>query len=373
MTRNPNLPSGSGVAVVGTGYGCLTHVPALRRAGFTVHALVGRDADRTAQRAARLGIPHAFTDVAAALAHPGIDAVTVATPPSAHADIVLQAVQAGKHVLCEKPFGRNAAEAARMLTAAERAGVVHLVGCEFRYATAQALAARAVADGAIGTPRLATLLTLLPMFADPRATAPAWWFDPEFGGGWLNAHAAHGIDQIRTTLGEFAGLSAGLTRTRERGSGTAEDAYSIHFELATGVDGVAQSSIASSGPLLMTTRITGSSGSLWIEGDQVCLADVHGRTTLVAPPDPAAAAPEPPPPDLLVTAYDRLHATGIDLTPYTRLAATFRSLIEDGKPLPGPIPATFADGLALARVLDAVRRSARERRWVQLAATDTDG
>ena len=58
----------------------------------------------------------------------GVDAVAVATPPHAHAAIVLAALAAGKHVLCEKPFARNAAEARTMLAAAEGAGVVHLLG-----------------------------------------------------------------------------------------------------------------------------------------------------------------------------------------------------------------------------------------------------
>jgi len=98
-----------GAAVVGTGFGCLTHVRALRTAGFEVHALVGRDPDKTTARAERFEIPHAFTSLAEALAIPGVDAVTIATPPHTHAPLVLDAVRADKHVLCEKPFARDAA------------------------------------------------------------------------------------------------------------------------------------------------------------------------------------------------------------------------------------------------------------------------
>ena len=74
-----------GAVVVGTGFGCRVHVPALRNAGFTVHALVGRDAARTQRRADRLGIPRACTTLADALALEGVDAVTIATPPDTHA------------------------------------------------------------------------------------------------------------------------------------------------------------------------------------------------------------------------------------------------------------------------------------------------
>src|ERR1700724_90141 len=93
-----------GVAVVGTGFGCLTHVRALRAAGFEVLTLVGRDPEKTKLRAAYFDIPNASTDFGTALDIPGVDAVAIATPPHTHGPLVLQAVAAGRHVLCEKPF-----------------------------------------------------------------------------------------------------------------------------------------------------------------------------------------------------------------------------------------------------------------------------
>src|SRR5689334_21180781 len=180
-----------GVAVVGTGFGCLTHVRALRAAGLDVVALVGQDPAKTEARAERFGVPHADTDVGAVLARPEVDAVTIATPPHTHAPIALAAVEAGKHVICEKPFARDAGEAERMLAAAEAAGVVHLVGTEFRWDTGQALLRRVVRDGAIGTPRMALFLLHIPLLADPGAEVPAWWSDRAAGGGWLGAHASH--------------------------------------------------------------------------------------------------------------------------------------------------------------------------------------
>src|SRR5439155_25149351 len=154
---------GLGAAVVGTGFGCLTHVRALRAAGFEVHALVGRDPDKTAERAARFEIPNAMTSLADAVAVPGVDVVAVATPPHTHAALVLEAVGAGKHVGCEKPFARDAAEARKMRDAADAAGFVHLLGSEFRGAPGQAPAARVIAGGAIGEPRVGTFLLHMPL------------------------------------------------------------------------------------------------------------------------------------------------------------------------------------------------------------------
>src|SRR5258705_953604 len=99
-----------GAAVVGTGFGARVHVPALRAAGFDVRALVGRDAERTARRAERLGIEHAYTSMGDALAL-GVDAVTIAAPPDAHAALSIEACDAGRHVICEKPFALDGAEA----------------------------------------------------------------------------------------------------------------------------------------------------------------------------------------------------------------------------------------------------------------------
>ena len=354
-----------GVAVVGTGFGCLTHLRGLRNAGFDVLALVGRDPDKTAQRAERFDVPSGLTSLTDALALPGVDAVTIATPPHTHAAIALEAIAAGKHVLCEKPFARDTAEARQMLDAAEAAGIVHLLGTEFRWATGQALAARVIASGAIGEPRLATFLLQIPMLADPAGELPAWWADGGEGGGWLGAQAAHVVDQVRSSLGEITGVSAGLNVVSDRPM-TAEDSYTIHFRTQSGVEGVMQSTAGAWGPPIFTTRVVGTKGTVWVDFDTVSVADREGMRHVPVPDDLHHPPPDPPPADLLVTAYDQLHAFGIDLAPWTRMADTFRRLIQ-GQPVPpDPVPATFADGVAGMAVLDAIRQSARQRAWVEV-------
>ena len=190
-----------------------------------------------------------------------MDAVTIATPPHTHAPIALEAMAAGKHVLCEKPFTRDGREAREVLAAAQGAGVVHLLGTEFRWSSGQALAARLVAGGAVGEPRLATFLVHVPMLADPMGEVPSWWSDASQGGGWVGAQAAHVVDQIRVTLGEFAGVSAGLSTVADREM-SAEDGYSVHFRLRSGAEGVMQSTAGAWGEPLFITRIAGSSGTI---------------------------------------------------------------------------------------------------------------
>ena len=151
-----------------------------------------------------------------AVALPGVNAVAVVTPPRSHRGIVLEAVGAGKHVMCEKPFALDLSEGRAMLDEAEGAGVVHLLGTEFRFATGQAQLARTIHAGVIGEPRHALFELQLPTHADPAAELPDWWQLESEGGGWLGAHGSHVVDQVRTTLGEIVGVSASLDCIADR-------------------------------------------------------------------------------------------------------------------------------------------------------------
>ena len=358
----------TGVVIVGTGFGCITHLRALRAAGFEVLALVGRDPEKTKDRARRFDVPHGLTSLTDALALTDVDAVSIATPPHTHAAITLEAIAAGKHVLCEKPFARDANEARRMLDAAEAAGIVHLLGTEFRWATGQASMARVVERGEIGAPKLATFILHIPMLADPAGEVPAWWSDAAQGGGWLGAQAAHVVDQVSYMLGEIEGVSASLSQVSAR-DWNVEDAYTVHFRTRSSVDGIMQSTSGAWGPPVFCTRVAGTTGTVWAEFDTVHVADAAGTREIPAPADLPPAPPEPPAGDLLTTAYDGLHAFGIDVAPYTRLCKTFLDLVE-GRSVPAdPRPATFADGLAAMQVLDAIRHSARDHTWVEITAT----
>ncbi len=357
--------SGIGAVVIGTGFGVLTHVRALRHAGIEVHALVGRDPEKTRERAKRVDVAHGLTDLSAALALPGVDLVTVATPPHTHAELVLQAIAAGKHVMCEKPFARDLAEAMRMHDAAEAAGIVHFLGTEFRFQTTQALAARAIKQGMIGTPKLATLIMNVPVLADPTGEVPSWWGDATDGGGWLGAYASHIIDQLRMTVGEITGVSASVSLLSAR-DWSADDTYTIHFRSESGCEGVLQSTASGWGPPIVATRFYGSRGTIGVVGNDVQLADASGTRVLDVPADLVTLPAEPAPADLMTTTYDHLHAGGFDVGPYTRLFEVMRDRILGGPVVDDPPPATFADGVAGQRILDAVRRSSAERCWVDI-------
>jgi len=362
-----------GVVVIGTGFGCYTHVRALRAAGFDVVAVVGRDAAKTAQRARLFDVPTACGSLTEALELPGIAAVTIATPPLTHAGLALEAMAAGKHVLCEKPFAADATEAREVLAAAEKAGVVHVMGTEFRYDAGQALLARSVAEGVVGVPRMATWLMHVPVLAGSDAEVPDWWADAGASGGWLAAHGSQLIDQIRVTLGEFQGVSASLVHVIDRPM-SADDGFVVHFRMDGGCVGTLQSTASDHG-ILVETRVTGSTATAWIEGvgATVKVASADGVRTLPAiegmPTVPAPVLPD----GLVTTTYERMITFGVEYGPYTRLAGAFRDLIL-GRPLSGAWPATFADGVAMMTVLDAIRRSASEGGvWTEMDVSGPGG
>jgi predicted dehydrogenase len=332
--------------VVGTSFGCRVHVPALRAAGFDVVGLVGSDVARTQKRAGASGVPQAFTNLDIAIKQTGAVAVTIATPPHTHAPLSIAAMSRGCHVICEKPFAKDAAEARTMLDAAKRAGVVHLIGHEFRWLPEWATVARAIAGGLIGQPRFATVLQYVPLIASPDAKMPRWWFDEEAGGGWLGAHGAHVIDQLRMWLGEFASLSAALPIVSAR-EGVAEDSYVLRFRLANGVEGVVQQTAGAWGPQAGMSRVAGTTGTLWLEGSTVKVADRDGVRDLPVPADLVLPPAEP-----------TSGPAQFGLAPFTKLCEVFRARIE-GDALPSAVPVpTFADGVAGMEVLDAIRRSA---------------
>ncbi|MBO9526467.1 MAG: Gfo/Idh/MocA family oxidoreductase [Sphingobium yanoikuyae] len=346
------MPPAPRAIVVGTGFGCRIHVPALRAAGFEVAGLVGTDPDRTRRRADAVNIADIFTDLGEAIDRTGAVAVTIATPPATHAALALTAIERGCHILCEKPMAADLAEARAMLAAAEQAGVTHLIGNEFRWAPDRAMIGRAIASGLIGDPRYVTLSSILPIVADPAARMPRWWFDAGAGGGWLGAHGSHLVDQLRVWLGEVDSLSATLPTVSDRPTDAAEDSYIVRFRMKNGAQGVLQHSAGVWGPSENVSRVAGTHGTLWVDKGVVRIADRDGVRDLPVDADlglPPIEADDP-----------RKAAMLFELAPFIRLCEALRAGVE-GRPMPDDVPVpTFHDGVAAMALLDAIRQSAAQ-------------
>jgi predicted dehydrogenase len=137
-----------------------------------------------------------------------IDVVDIATPNDSHEEIAVAAAKAGKHVLCEKPLARNAAECRRMLDAVTAAGVCHMVAFNYRRTPAVTTAARMIAAGEIGDITSFRGTYLQDWSADPDAPL-SWRFQKSVAGsGAAGDIGTHVIDMARFLVGEIVAVNA---------------------------------------------------------------------------------------------------------------------------------------------------------------------
>jgi 1,5-anhydro-D-fructose reductase (1,5-anhydro-D-mannitol-forming) len=163
----------------------------------TLVGVVSRDADRAAQFAERHGARSALTDYEALLADPDVDAVYVATPNALHADQVVAAARAGKHVLCDKPLATSVADAERSVAECEAAGV--RLGIMFQTRSFEGMdeIRKLIAEGEIGAVRLAQV-----EISAGRNLPKGWRTDPALAGvGAMNNMGVHAYDLLRHLLG----------------------------------------------------------------------------------------------------------------------------------------------------------------------------
>src|SRR5919201_2890804 len=149
------------VGIVGAsasrGFASVAHIPALRALPQFEIPAVCTARQETAEAAARhYGVPLAFSDPTQLARHPDIDLVTVSVKVPDHYQPVMAAIEAGKHVYCEWPLGRNTDEAEQMLEAAERRGIRHAVGLQDQMSPTLNYVKDLVGEGYVGRVLTAT-------------------------------------------------------------------------------------------------------------------------------------------------------------------------------------------------------------------------
>lgn len=175
-------------------------------------AVAGRNADGVRAAAAKLGWESAETDWRRLIERDDIDLIDICTPGNTHAEIAIAALEAGKHVLCEKPLANSVDEAERMTAAAEEAakrGVFAMCGFSYRRTPALALAKRMVEEGRLGSIRHVRAQYLQDWLSNENAPM-TWRLDKEkSGSGSLGDIGAHIIDTAQWLTGQkITGVSA---------------------------------------------------------------------------------------------------------------------------------------------------------------------
>ncbi|QLC24742.1 Gfo/Idh/MocA family oxidoreductase [Parasphingopyxis algicola] len=172
--------------------------PAAERSDVAIAAVASRDADKARSYADKHGIADALAYYEAMLARPDIDLVYNALPPSRHADLSIAALEAGKHVLCEKPFAMNADEARAMVKAAESSGRHLIEAFHYRFHPAFDRFLAILESDAIGD-----LVSVDGIFTVPIPASPGELrHDPMLGGGALMDLGCYPAHWLRTVVGE---------------------------------------------------------------------------------------------------------------------------------------------------------------------------
>lgn len=349
------------IAIVGTGWGTRIQLPTFRAAGWKVTALWARTADKARTFAAEHGIPFATSRLSEILDRDDVDLVSVVAPPHTHAEWAIQALESGKHVLCEKPTALDAGEAERMVRSARaHPHLLALIDHELRFDPPRQRLEKLVRDGYVGDPLHAEVL----FRSGGRLPEPDgsfrfpwnWWSEAAKGGGILGALGSHAVDALLWLLDRPAvSVSAQLgTMFAERPDGegrphpvTADDYASLRltFDNPAGepIPATLVASTVSAGAREHRVTISGTAGRLATDGERL----VGVRTRTWEEEDLTPALEELP--------------DGLENREWTRgtyhLAQTLRGALQEGDPELVATAATFEDGLAVQRVLDAARES----------------
>ncbi len=352
-----------GVAVVGTGFGQKIHIP-----GFKAHhrtdvvAVYHRDRTQAQAIAERHGIPHACDTIEAVVALPQVQAVSIATPPFAHYPMAKTVLQAGKHLLLEKPTALNVQEAQALNSLAQQHAVAAVMDFEFRFIPAWQRLAELLQENYVGQKRLIKIDWIAGSRANPER-AWNWYALKDQGGGALGSIGSHMFDYVDWLFGPVKRLSANLSTTITQRpdpvSGDykpvdSDDTCSISLELVDGTPvQVTLSAVALAGRGHWV-EVYGEKGTL-VLGNANQKDYIHGFTLAGS----QAGTPLTPLeiPDRL--AFPKLYDDG-RLAPFIRVVDHWVSCIDQQRSI---VP-SLAEGVYSQLLMDLTHQANAQQTWI---------
>jgi predicted dehydrogenase len=215
MVTNRKIHVGMVGANPSRGFASIAHIPALQALpDFEISAVCTTRQDSADAAARHFGVPLPFSDAEKLARHSEVDLVTVSVKVPDHYLPVMAAIEAGKHVYCEWPLGRNTDEAIRMRDAADRKGIRHAVGLQGQVSPAINHTKDLIADGYVGRVLSATMIGCAPNWGP--AIDRAYQADFANGANLLTITGGHTIDALCHCLGEFRELAAFVVSQRDR-------------------------------------------------------------------------------------------------------------------------------------------------------------
>jgi predicted dehydrogenase len=344
--------------------------------------LCGRNEKSVADATAKFGFETYETDWKSLMKRDDIDFIDITAPSNAHMEMALMAADEKKHVFCEKPLAMTADDAKLMWKAAEKAGVVHQVGFNYRFVPAVRLAKRLIDEGKIGDIYHFRGLYLQDWILDPGFPL-VWRLDKNVAGsgshGDINAHI---IDLARFLVGDFKkvmgmqktfikkrpvvesmdGLSASGSESGKFGDVTVDDASIFMTEFENGALGTFEATRFAGGNRNgMSFEINGSKGSVRFDFQQMNELQYYntgdpdyeqGFKTISVTEAVHQYADAWWPPG---------HIIGYEHT-FVHEMYEFVQAIANDK----PVYPDFKDGYMCCKVLDAVDTSIKERQWINV-------
>ncbi|WP_313435263.1 Gfo/Idh/MocA family oxidoreductase [Stenotrophomonas sp.] len=366
-----------GIAIVGTGMIAAVHRRAALLAGADVRGVAASSPQRAQEVAQAWNVPRAYRDIEEVIADPQVQVVHVCTPNHLHRAMAQAALQAGKHVVCEKPLATTLADAQALAELAASTGLIATVPFVYRYHPVVREARARIAAGDLGPLHLIHGSYLQDWLLDPASNN--WRVDPALGGTSrvFADIGSHWCDLVEWVSGQrFAEVSAAFaTVIAERGAEGAES-FSIPsaggtMQPVTSEDVAAALFRTGAGTLASLTVSQVSAGRhnrLWFEIDgakaSVAFNQEDAERLWIGRPDqreetfvrgPGAGSAE----QRRLSVLPPGHAQGYGHCFEAFVADTYRA-IEGERPQGLP---TFEDGLRSALIVDRVIASARSRAW----------
>ncbi len=359
------------VGVIGTSWWAdAMYLPALKgHPQAKVVAVCGRNADNAQKFAERWDIPQVFTDANELIEKSGVDGIVVSTMNDSHYPITMKAIEAGLHVLCEKPLGLNYGEAKRMAEAAKAKGIKHLVPFTYSYMPTARYLKELIDSGFIGKPYHLNLRYYASYGRDGNYM---WRFDlGKAGAGAVGDIGSHFMYIAQWMYGAITGVYCQLGTFTQRpkvdNDGNpyeqGDDTAIITLQFENGAQGVIHVSTMcyEDTPFGQTHHMEfhGSGGTLYSFTDWDTIQQVSGARV------GDGMVKELPIPEHIwdEVRHDTVHNTYKDIFRTQDLMARqwINGILEDK-----PLRPNFQDGAIIQRVIDAALKSNREKRWVDV-------
>ncbi len=338
-------------------------------------AICGRTESAVSEAAKRYGYEKYYTDWRSLVKDDDVELVDNALPNKMHAEPSIEAAEAGKHVLCEKPLAMNVEEAKRMYEAVKRAGVKHMVGFNYRFVPAIQLAKKLIDEGYLGEILHYRAVYLQEWIMDP--SFPLVWRlrKSMAASGALGDLGAHIIDLARFLVGDVESV-CGLTKTfieerplpedpSRKGKVDVDDAFIALLKFKNGAIGSVEASRFCAGRKnYQRIEIHGTEGSIEFNLERLNELNVYSRRD---------AEDRMGFKNILVTEtvhpfidkwWPHGHIIGWEHTFVHEIYHLIDCIVND-KPI-DPIGATFYDGVKCQEILECILKSAEEGRWVNI-------